>query len=430
MHPFSKNAITTDTKLDKLHSSITCFAGFFDWAFAVLISFHIILCWSLRTTTSQSLQTLPVPGNFKISEILLLEILSSLAIAHCLIFLAILTIFIFISLEIFAIILHTHIYIYTHTHTHTHMTTAESFTDHFCPSKSHILTIPLLMPIQVETVLQKSVEGNSSTISFTPYAVANSIGEFTYNPKEGITYFRRYEEIFRNACKTWTDEKKVSFLLWKLSSAEHEKHCNYILPKKSGNITFDETVLILSRIFSVKSSLLHMQYLMKKENDDYFTYTDIVNRECKRFKLNGLKADNFKCLMFVQGLTAERDSEIQSCILSNLEADLKLRLQAVAEEYERIMNLRHDTAKIQEKDVFLVQGVRQKLKEDREKNHINDSCGCLHLKICYPFRDKMCFRCWKVGHRQTHCKTKKRNLQKSAKAMLTKKIGMKHRTEN
>ena len=66
-------------------------------------------------------------------------------------------------------------------------------------------------------------------------------------------------------------------------------------------MTFDETVLILSRIYNEKSSLLHTQYqclnLMKKANN-YLTYAGIVNREYKRFKMN------------------ERDSEIQSCILS------------------------------------------------------------------------------------------------------------------
>ena len=52
-----------------------------------------------------------------------------------------------------------------------------------------------------------------------------------------------------------------------------------------------------------------------------------------------LIADNFKCLIFVQGLTAESYLEIKSCILLKLEVNLKLTLQVVAEECERIMNL-------------------------------------------------------------------------------------------
>ena len=61
---------------------------------------------------------------------------------------------------------------------------------------------------------------------------------------------------------------------------------------------------------------------------------------------------------------AERASEIWSCILSKLKADSKLTLQVVAKECERIMNLKHDTAKIQERDVFQIHSIHQKLKED------------------------------------------------------------------
>ena len=82
----------------------------------------------------------------------------------------------------------------------------------------------------LETVLQKSAERNSSTISFTPDAVTNLISEFTYIPEESITfttYFRRY--IFGSERKT--DEKKVRLLIQKLSPVEQEKYCDYILPK-------------------------------------------------------------------------------------------------------------------------------------------------------------------------------------------------------
>ena len=58
--------LSTDTKLDKFQLSLTCLADFFDWNFAVLISLHIILCWSFKGQPylGQS-KTLPVSWKFE-----------------------------------------------------------------------------------------------------------------------------------------------------------------------------------------------------------------------------------------------------------------------------------------------------------------------------------------------------------------------------
>ena len=40
----------------------------------------------------------------------------------------------------------------------------------------------------------------------------------------------------------------------------------------------------------------------KSEEDDYLTYAIIVNKLCDDFKLEELSSDNFKWLIFVQGL--------------------------------------------------------------------------------------------------------------------------------
>ena len=92
--------ISTDTKFDKSHSSIICLTVFFDWAFAVLISFCTILCNTFQGWPHLDWpKTLLVLSNFKrASEIPLLKILSSLAIAHWFLFFAIFT-FIWVDLS-------------------------------------------------------------------------------------------------------------------------------------------------------------------------------------------------------------------------------------------------------------------------------------------------------------------------------------------
>ena len=37
----------------------------------------------------------------------------------------------------------------------------------------------------------------------------------------------------------------------------------------------------------------------KKEDEDFFTYVGVVNRDCEKFKLEELSPDQFKCLVFV-----------------------------------------------------------------------------------------------------------------------------------
>lgn len=67
-----------------------------------------------------------------------------------------------------------------------------------------------------------------------------------------------------------------------------------------------------------------------------------------------------KGLIFVQDLTLDKDTEIHSHILTKLKQDPKLTLKKLAEEYQRILNWRHDTAKIQERDISQVQTAQPK----------------------------------------------------------------------
>ena len=118
MHPsfvFSEDTfsvVSGDIKLNEWHSSITCLTVFFTWAFSVLVSFYTIPCCSFwRQTHLGQSKSLLVSWNFvKISEMHLLEILSSLAIARWLIMLVIFTLFVFILLEVFAKILDVRIF--------------------------------------------------------------------------------------------------------------------------------------------------------------------------------------------------------------------------------------------------------------------------------------------------------------------------------
>ena len=102
----------------------------------------------------------------------------------------------------------------------------------------------------------------------------------------------------------------------------------------------------------------------KKENENYTTFANILNRECEKGTLSEITLDMFKCLIFVQGLTAPKDAEIRSRLLRKLEQHQKIMHQNLADKFQRILNLKADTAKIEERDIH---GIRNKPKNRKKE---------------------------------------------------------------
>ena len=114
-------------------------------------------------------------------------------------------------------------------------------------------------------------------------------------------------------------------VIQKLGAHENMKYMNYILPNKLEEMSFEETIEILSKMFGEWDSLFHTRYkclnIIKEDDEDFVAYTGKVNAQCKWLDL---KEDMFKCLIFVQGLTSNKDKVIQSKILTMLEQDTEI----------------------------------------------------------------------------------------------------------
>ncbi|CAH8652805.1 unnamed protein product [Schistosoma rodhaini] len=264
-----------------------------------------------------------------------------------------------------------------------------------------------------------------SNSTMTPDSIANSIAEFRFDPESGVTFeawFKRHEDLFINECKEWDESSKLRLLLRKLGVSEHEKFCNFILPKKPSDITFKETVECLTRIFGERSSIFHTRYqclqLVKKVQDDYVTYASIVNRECERFRLQEMSSDQFKCLIFVCGLQSPVDADIRTRILTRIEQDPNISLQSVSEDCQRMVNLKHDTNLVERNSEHVgVNALRKSLNGNKDSNsqkipnqvkHKTSCwrCGkCHSANVCY-FKKRVCFQCGKYGHAQVCCKSR------------------------
>ena len=160
-------------------------------------------------------------------------------------------------------------------------------------------------------ILKNNAHTDNDTV-FSPDTIWKAIDNFHYEQEEDksfTAYYRSYKDFFSIDCKNWSDQKKTRLLLSKLETTKHNKFVDFILPRKTSELSFDETVKLLTELFSPKTSLFHKRWKclnLTKNDEDYFaTYAAVVNKHCDEVKLSELTVDNFKCLVFSQGLLVE-----------------------------------------------------------------------------------------------------------------------------
>ena len=128
-------------------------------------------------------------------------------------------------------------------------------------------------------------------------------------------------------------KKKVRLLLRKLGTTEHSRFVDFYpsthQEKKNQWIWCSQKQLNYSELFGPNTSLFHKRWKwLNKFKDDQqdMTFAATVNKHCNNFKLADLTADDFKCLIFAQGLVSAEDAEIRHRVLTKLENEQGLTL--------------------------------------------------------------------------------------------------------
>ena len=113
--------------------------------------------------------------------------------------------------------------------------------------------------------------------------------------------------------------------------------------------------------------------LTRKDDEDYTTFVSVVIKHCDGFKLSELSANNFECLIFVQGLESNKDVEIRRRVLNILENEPYLMLQQFAEDCQRFVSVRQDSKDIEENGVSYIEkySTKNPQKTNKTSHQIN-----------------------------------------------------------
>ncbi|XP_038106182.1 uncharacterized protein K02A2.6-like [Culex quinquefasciatus] len=295
--------------------------------------------------------------------------------------------------------------------------------------KNAILKLTNLIATQQEQIaaLQRA-NANPSGSEKIIESLATAIEEFRYDPDDGIffdAWFARYEDVFKEDGMHLDDKAKVRLLLRKIGTQFHERYVNSILPKHPRDFKFDETITKLKKLFGRQTSLFHARYqclqYAKNEADDFSSYAASVNRHCEAFQLKKLSSDQFKALRFVCGLQSPRDAEIRTRLISKLEAEEanpqpeppaegaapRLTLENLVEECHRIINLKQDTQLVEKTEKLNIHAVAKQPRPTATEKKVPSSpcwlCGDMHYVRDCSYKDHMCSRCKRQGHKEGYC---------------------------
>ncbi|XP_055615351.1 uncharacterized protein K02A2.6-like [Toxorhynchites rutilus septentrionalis] len=272
-------------------------------------------------------------------------------------------------------------------------------------------------------------------------SLAANIKEFLYDPETHSTFgswFARYEDLFAKDAERIDDSAKVRLLLRRLGTQEHYRYVSYILPNTPKNFSFLETVEKLRGLFGTKESAVKKRYstltITKSPTEDYVSYACRVNKMCVEFELSKMSEAQFKCLMFVCGLKSERDSEVRMRLLSKIEDSNNATLDTLIEECQRLMNLKSDTAMIENPVPSTVQAIKgnqqhrktfkkpfdnqrsyqQQQHQQRKSGPASPcwNCGAMHYAKECSFINHKCSSCNQSGHKEGYCSSAKRSAKR------------------
>lgn len=267
----------------------------------------------------------------------------------------------------------------------------------------------------------------ASSPEFIIESLASNIREFCYDPENGAVFdrwFQKYEDLFLKNGAKQDDAAKVRLLLRSLSLTVHDKYVNFVLPKHSREFSFEETVSKLKQLFGMRTTLFSKRYqcfqLSKQTEEDYVTYAATVNKRCEDFELNRIIADQFKSLIFICERRSPKEADVRTRLLVKLEADGEgeCKLETLINECQRLQNLKHDTALVEQKSSIAasVCAVKQKKQQSKpsapQSKDIKQSsvpktpcwqCGGMHYVRECPFANHTCKSCNKVGHKEGYC---------------------------
>lgn len=284
---------------------------------------------------------------------------------------------------------------------------------------------------------------------FSIEAIESRIQEFVYEPLEDKTFelwWGRHEDIFNVDLEKWDDVQKIRLLLRHVNFRVQKMFEDSLLPKKPSELMFKEVIEGMSKMFGDTRTLFEkrktmLSLKMSREGiEDVRAFAAKVNRTVQCAEIATITQEEMKCLVFLQGVDLPRYGDVHLVMLREAKDNPKCTLSSLLEVYNKAVELRRESRAVTEENRQVVNAVRKESKKEwqerkpfKSQKSSDDSkgsntcfrCGAKreHKADECPFKKRQCFKCGKLGHKASLCRSEEEDSELPVKEVRSVTCG-------
>ncbi|XP_018496504.1 uncharacterized protein LOC108864782 [Galendromus occidentalis] len=203
----------------------------------------------------------------------------------------------------------------------------------------------------VREALQQAPKQTASTSGYTIMDHLNSrIPKFTFKPENGHTFekwYARYAPILESEGGALAMKDTIRFVISKLNSIEYDAFVNHIKPVKIGDLSPDDAIEQLTKLFCVSMSLFKRRIEslnIKRSGRTLKELTGVINEAAEDAEWGGIQLDEMKQYILMLSLMNSEDNDIRARAARLMEEDIDYFFPEVMDDLENFEQLKNDLA--------------------------------------------------------------------------------------
>ena len=180
--------------------------------------------------------------------------------------------------------------------------------------------------------------------------INSRIPKFTFKPEENHTFekwYERYSSIIEAGGGSLPKADKIRFIISKLNTHEYDTFVNFIKPSKLADLTPEDTIAQLTKVFSVTTSLFkrRMKSLkIKRAGRPLKELMGVINEAAESAEWGDMTLDQMKQYMLMLSLMDSDDDDVRARAARLMEEDNEYSFPEIIDDLEHFEQLRKDLA--------------------------------------------------------------------------------------